>query len=123
MTWGPLVLLFTLEKSMKIIGTSGNGFLVELSDLELERLTDNANFSYRGSFSHDPSRRARAVGLEFALDDRFERLRKMHTERESVARAARQLRACADMLEPLEDCLVLPELDQSDQEDTPGDQE
>lgn len=92
---------------MEIVGTTRHGFLVDVSSNELFEMSGSDEFSWNGKFYRD-DRKGLAIGAVIKLDSKFRRLSLMHTKRDEIEKVVRQLRAYADLLEPLESCLVLP---------------
>lgn len=89
---------------MKVVGLDGQGhFLCTVSESELRRITQfDPPETYRGNHSAtDSFGRNQWIGKEFDIIPAWERLNKLQCNRKSLDSAIRQLRACADILEPL----------------------
>lgn len=91
---------------MQIVGLSSGGFLVEMSRREIKRVTGDNGHHFGSNTRRDDMC---MVGHQFDLNDRFQRMNDMIDNREQLDKAIRQLRACADVLEPLAPSLVMPE--------------
>jgi hypothetical protein len=95
---------------MKIVGTDGQGrYLCAVTPHEIEKITGDERFGYRGVF-HDVGRNASAaMGTVVAVGARYERLQALEQNRGRLDQAIGQLRTCADLLEPLGSVVTLPE--------------
>lgn len=96
---------------MQVIGLDGQGrFLCAVSELELRRITqfDPPDLNVRASVT-DRFGYNKWIGKDFDIIPAWERLNKLQCNRKQLDSAIRQLRACADILEPLSplvDCAV-----------------
>lgn len=94
---------------MKIIATAGSRkLLCEASPRELAQLSNNWDLDRYNTSS--------LIGVEFQLEDRWVRMQEMEKAREELDRAIRQLRAIADILEPLGMTIQMPSLAEEEEE-------
>jgi hypothetical protein len=101
----------------KIIGTTTDGFLVELSHSEMWGV-------FEGSIRNDPyserpvwqASRQALCGATINFTDVIARVTKINKSQDELRKVVRQLRAVADVLEPLEYVVGVPlEGDASDE--------
>ena len=84
---------------MKIVGLDGKGnYLCSVSPLEIRFL---CTFDEVKQPSIDWVGNCGMVGKQFEIDKLYGRIRKLQSNRKELDSVIRQLRACADILEPL----------------------
>ena len=104
---------------MKVIGSSSyGGVIVEMSHGELGELT-GAQVSETGTIYDEYFGWRSVLGVEFKIREGWKRLHALNKNREQLNKAIRQLRACADVLEPLESLVSVPEEAKADEGPAP----
>lgn len=88
---------------MKIIGVLDHTYTVQISRRELEALTGSRIDDYGHMLLPGRTREVPVLSIsEFKICEGWERLKALNANRAELNKAIRQLRAVADVLEPLE---------------------
>jgi hypothetical protein len=94
---------------MRIIGADGDGqYLCAIAPHELEKITGDERFGYRGIYRETARGLSAVRGMTIDVDLRYDRLRELEINRSRLDQAIGKLRGCADMLEPLGSVVTLP---------------
>ncbi len=94
---------------MKAIGCTGDGFIVQMSRHEFESITGE---DVRGDKIQRGNHWYPAIDVEIAVSEAWGRIHALNENQPELQKAIRQLRAIADVLEPLE-LVVCPEIEQA----------
>ncbi len=93
---------------MKIIARTQSGFILEATSSEVEALA-GGTLPKHAHWSGDAGN---SVGMEFNVSECWQRIRNLHYKQDELRKVCGQLRAMADLLEPVS--LVVETLDEKE---------